>query len=175
MQRVMIIGQPGSGKSWLARELGRITALPVVHIDQIHWQAGWVERSRADKDRLCAEVHAREAWIFEGGHSRTWDERMARADTVIWLDRPVLARLWAVFWRSWRDFGQVRPDLPTGCPEQFDAAFYRYIWRTRVSGAQSIARLMAKVPATKAAHHLRNRAEVAAYLADQAGSLGASR
>ena len=49
MQRVMIVGQPGSGKSTLARRLGQLTGIPVVHIDTIHWQPGWVERSAAER------------------------------------------------------------------------------------------------------------------------------
>ena len=44
MKRVMIIGQPGSVKSTLARFLGERTGLPVVHIDKIHWKPGWNER-----------------------------------------------------------------------------------------------------------------------------------
>ena len=36
MKRVMIIGQPGAGKSVFARQLGQKTGLPVVHIDKIH-------------------------------------------------------------------------------------------------------------------------------------------
>lgn len=71
MQRVMIVGQPGSGKSTLARKLGQCTRLPVVHIDTIHWQPGWVERTWDEKTRLCLEVEARDNWIFEGGHSAT--------------------------------------------------------------------------------------------------------
>lgn len=73
----MIIGQPGSGKSTLARTLGDITGLPVVHIDTIHWMPGWQERPRTEKTRLCEEVHARDQWIFEGGHSITWPSRVA--------------------------------------------------------------------------------------------------
>lgn len=78
MQRVMIIGQPGSGKSRLAHALGQRTGLPVIHIDTIHWQPGWVERSFDEKTRLCREVEARDQWIFEGGHSATWDPCCSR-------------------------------------------------------------------------------------------------
>ncbi len=84
----MIIGQPGSGKSTLARRLGQALNLPVVHIDHIHWKSGWIDRQGPEKDRLCSEVHAREQWIFEGGRSNTWGERLERADTLVWLDVP---------------------------------------------------------------------------------------
>lgn len=79
MRRVMIIGQPGSGKSTLAREMGARTGLPVFHIDTIHWQPGWIERSTQEKTRLCNEVETKDQWIFEGGHSTTWDNRLAES------------------------------------------------------------------------------------------------
>lgn len=44
MQRVMIVGGPGSGKSTLTRSVGAKLKLPVFHMDQIHWQENWVER-----------------------------------------------------------------------------------------------------------------------------------
>jgi adenylate kinase family enzyme len=56
MDRIMIVGPPGSGKSTLARVLGERTGLPVLHIDKIHWQHGWIERSKAEKTRLCQEA-----------------------------------------------------------------------------------------------------------------------
>ncbi len=132
-KRIMIIGQPGSGKSTLARQLGEKLCLPVVHIDRIHWCAGWIERNGPDKDRLCSEVHARELWIFEGGRSSTWPERLSRADALIWLDFPFHVRAWRVFCRTLKYHGKSRPDLPEGCPEHFNREFALWIWNTRKS------------------------------------------
>lgn len=128
MQRVMIIGQPGSGKSTLARNLGLRTGLPVVHIDTIHWQPGWIERSRDEKTRLCYEVEARDCWIFEGGHSVTWENRMARADLLIWIDRSAPLRFWRVLLRTLLQRGRSRPDLPENCPELL-ANLPEFSWR----------------------------------------------
>ncbi len=166
MQRVMIVGQPGSGKSTLARELGEITRLPVVHIDHIHWKPGWVERSRAEKTAMCAAVHARAAWIFEGGHSVTWGERLARADTLIWLDLPLGRRSWRVLLRTLRHWGRSRPDLPEGCPERLDWAFVRWIWDTRHSGRAAIRRLYDAAPADKAKYRLSSGRQARAFLGD---------
>ncbi|MGL4238886.1 AAA family ATPase [Tabrizicola sp.] len=169
MQRVMIVGQPGSGKSTLARMLGDRTGLPVFHMDHIHWQAGWVERPRAEKIRLALEVEAQERWIFEGGLSSTYANRISRADTLIWLDLPVGLRLWRVVKRSVRYLGQVRPDLPEGCPERLGPEtlpFWRYIWRTRATARERIRALVAGAPSDLTVIHLCGRAEVRDFLRD---------
>jgi adenylate kinase family enzyme len=167
----MVVGQPGSGKSTFARRLGAATGLPVVHIDHIHYRSNWVERGRDEKDRLTREVHARDAWIFEGGHSRTWPERIARADTLVWLDVPVHLRLWRVTLRALYWFGHTRPDLPEGCREQLGPEFrdfIRYIWRTRATGRTKMAKLFAEAPPHVAAHRVRTRAEADALVANLA-------
>lgn len=171
MQRVMIVGQPGSGKSTLARALGSRTGLPVFHMDHIHWQPGWVERPRAEKIRLARAVEAQECWIFEGGLSATYENRLARADTVIWLDLPVGLRLWRVMKRTLRHFGQSRPDLPEGCPEgvhRETLPFWHYIWRTRTTGRRRIVALLAAALPEVTVIHLRRVSQVRAYLASLA-------
>lgn len=137
----MIIGQPGSGKSTLARALAGPLNLPVYHMDIIHWQTGWIARSGTDKDRLCAEVHSKENWIFEGGRSSMWSERLARADTLIWLDFPLTIRAYRVCRRTILHFGKSRPDLPEGCPERFSLEFTKWIWNTRNTGRDRMQKL----------------------------------
>lgn len=169
MQRIMIIGQPGSGKSTLARALGAKTGLPVVHIDHIHWQSGWVERSHPEKSRLCNQVEAGERWIFEGGHSATWENRATRADMIIWLDLPLGLRYRRVFWRTLRWLGQTRPDLPQGCREGLHRetlAFWHFIWRTRHKSRANMARLFARYAAEKPCHHLTSQRQIDAFVQD---------
>ena len=167
MKRVMIVGAPGSGKSTLARKLGELTGLPVYHMDQIHYQPGWVERNRAEKTLMTQEVHAKERWIFEGGHSATYQERFDRADTLIWLDLPVGLRFFRVFWRTIKQYGKSRPDLPEGCPERFNwetLDFWRFIWRTRQTSRLKILNLLQDVSVEKNILHFTQQHEVDSFI-----------
>lgn len=161
----MVVGQPGSGKSTFARMLGVATGLPVVHIDRIHWMDGWIPRDVAEKDRLTREVHARDAWIFEGGHSRSWPERLARADTLVWIDVGLTLRTWRILRRFALGHGRARPDLPEGCLERIDGEFLAYVWRTRRTARAAIAAIFADPPPHLALHRISTPAEARALVA----------
>lgn len=167
MQRVMIVGQPGSGKSTLARKLGECTGLPVIHIDTIHWQPGWVERSRDEKTRLCREVEAGDRWIFEGGHSATWDNRISRADLLIWIDRSTTLRFWRVLLRTLTSRGRSRPDLPENCPDRPGnlPEFFTFMWKTRKSARTKMKQLVAAAPSTCRVVCLRSNRQTRLFLA----------
>jgi adenylate kinase family enzyme len=127
MRRVLIIGPCGSGKSTLARELAPLMRLPLIHMDQLGWQAGWVETEKAEFHARLAEVVAQDTWLIEGNYGSTLTPRLARADTVIYLDFPIRLCLWRLAKRIVTHRGRSRPDMPEGCPERFDAAFFWYV------------------------------------------------
>ncbi len=159
----MVVGAPGSGKSTLAIRLGRITALPVFHMDHIHWLPGWIERVRDEKIAMAHAVEARAEWIFEGGLSSTYDNRAVRADLIVWLDLPLPLRLWRVTRRIATNYDQTRPDLTENCPERFSAEFYRYIVTSNRRTQARLARLAAE--AGKPLRHLTSPRAVRAWLA----------
>jgi len=128
MERIMIIGSPGSGKSTLAIKLGKKLNLPVVHLDKLFWNSGWVESSREELDEKIRAAMNMEKWIMDGNYSRTMEMRLERADGVIYLDLPRIVCLWSVLKRVVRNYGQVREDMPEGCPERLDVEFLRFVW-----------------------------------------------
>ena len=153
MKRVMIIGQPGAGKFHLARQMHDILHLPIYHMDWFDWLPDGTRRPDAERADLAREVHARDRWIFEGGHSATWPERLARADTVIWLDMPLGLRMW----RAMRPIGAAeRAARASERPEQTNQDFLAHVWRTRTRGRDRCAALWDRVgPEHKAFHFTR--------------------
>ena len=128
MERIMIIGCGGAGKSTLARQLGDKTGLPVIHLDKIFWRPGWEHISREEFDRLHHEVLLGDEWIMDGNFDRTMAERIRYCDTVIYLDFSRVACLMGVAKRILTTYGHVRPDMGEGCPERIDWEFLRWVW-----------------------------------------------
>ena len=128
MERIVIIGCGGAGKSTLARRLGEKLDIPVVHLDQLWWKPGWVESSREEFDAKLAVELAKPQWIMDGNFNRTIPERIARCDTLIYLDFNRVTCLMGVLKRVITTHGKVRPDMGEGCPERFDLEFLKWVW-----------------------------------------------
>lgn len=100
INRIMIIGGPGSGKSWLAQNLGERHGLPVYAVDDAVWDGHGVLRAPDDIDARVRQLADQDKWIIEGGNSRTYHERVQRADTIIRLAPPNWHRFYRVLRRD---------------------------------------------------------------------------
>ena len=166
MKRVMIVGAPGSGKSTLARMIGEKLDLPIHHMDHLHWKPDWEERDHEEKRLMALDIIATDTWVFEGGMSSTYKERLARADTMIWLDLHIGLRFWRVVWRTFRDHGKHRPDIAEGCFEGFHKEtipFWKWIWATRKKNRDRLQHLARESGSTRVVH-LKSRAEVQRFV-----------
>jgi adenylate kinase family enzyme len=88
MQRVSLVGVPGSGKTTVGRKLAASLGLPFVELDAIFHQPQWTELTRGDFRERVATAVAAPAWVVDGNYSVVRDLVWDRADTVVWLDLP---------------------------------------------------------------------------------------
>ena len=142
MERIMIVGCGGAGKSTLARLLGGKLNLPVVHLDKLFWRPGWEQISREEFDVLHREALAGEKWIIDGNFDRTMGERIRYCDTVIYLDFSRYACLLGVAKRIMTSYGKVRPDMGEGCPERIDWEFLKWVWNFNKNKREKIYSLL---------------------------------
>lgn len=133
MQRVLVLGSSGSGKSTFAIRLAGITGLPMISIDAVYWQPGWTGPDLATFSQQMTELAQSERWIMDGNYQShgAGELRRSRADTVFWFDLPRHVCMTGILTRIARSYGRVRPEMAPGCPERFDAEFFRYVWTYR--------------------------------------------
>jgi adenylate kinase family enzyme len=127
--RIAVIGSGGSGKSTFARQLGARLGLPVIHLDKLFWQPGWVEMPPPEWRAAQEKLVARESWIIDGNHEATLDVRLSRADTIVMLDYGRVRCLWRVFRRWQRYRNKPRYDRAAGCNERLNLGFLSWVWR----------------------------------------------
>jgi len=168
MNRMVIIGSSGSGKSSLAREVSRMTGVPVIHLDLMFWRADWKPAPVGEARERFTKVLRGEAWIVEGdflhGQSGPEGDRFERADTIVFLDLPRILCLWRVLIRIMKDRGRPRPDLPTGCCEGFDSGLVSWIWSYPSTERPNVLRVVNRYRAARTVHHLRSRSDVRSFL-----------
>lgn len=164
MERVMILGCGGAGKSTLALELGQLTGLPVVHLDQIFWSPGdWKHLENAEFDsRLICETE-KDRWIIDGNYNRTVPLRLERCDTVIFLDKPRLVCLLQWVKRVISNWGHARSDMAPGCAEWFDPEMVAWIWSFNKKNRKKYYEMLSNVQ-DKQVFILKNRRQVRAFL-----------
>lgn len=131
MERIIIIGSCGAGKSTLAISLAKKLELPLVHLDRIRFVGSWQERTREEFDEILLSELEKPRWIIDGNYNRTIPLRMRYCDTVVFLDFPRLVCLWGVVTRVIKYHGKTRPDMGDNCPERFDFEFLKFVWNFR--------------------------------------------
>ncbi len=164
MERILVIGCPGAGKSTLSRKLSEKCKLPLVHLDSLFWLPGWREREKAEFHGLLLDALRKPQWVIDGNYGRTLPLRLQYCDTVIFLDFSRWVCLHGVLQRVLINFGKVRPDMGEGCPERFDLEFLKYVWNFNKTGREKLfARLSAADPSV-AIVTLHNRRQVKKFL-----------
>jgi energy-coupling factor transporter ATP-binding protein EcfA2 len=104
-RRILILGRTGSGKTTLARELATAIGVPHVELDALYFGPDFSTVPLSVLRERTSAAIAGDRWITDGNKSAVRDLVWPRADTVIWLDYPLVVSLWRLGRRAlWRTF-----------------------------------------------------------------------
>lgn len=112
MEKIVIIGCCGGGKTTLAYQLSKKLSIEVYDLDDHFWHAGWVVTPDDRWQEIQHELVGRDRWIISGTYRSTLDIRIAAADTIIFLDLPLWLCFWRVVKRKVRNYCGLEKSLP---------------------------------------------------------------
>lgn len=159
MEKVIIIGCPGAGKSTFARKLKEKTGLPLFYLDMIWHKEDGTNISRDEFDGKIKEIMKKEQWILDGNYIRTLEMRLKECDTVFLLDYPLELCLEGASSR----IGKERPDMPW-VESEFDLEFRQFIVDFPKDSLPKIYELLKKYEKEKELHIFRKREDAEEYL-----------
>lgn len=89
MEKIVIIGNSGSGKTYIGRRLSDHFDYPLIHLDSLFWEPGGFNIRRSDEIVYAkiAKLRQTRSWIVEGVFGDLAKEFCTDADTLIWLDQ----------------------------------------------------------------------------------------
>jgi adenylate kinase family enzyme len=141
MERVLVLGRGGAGKSTLARAIGSLAGLQVHELDEYFWQQGLLPLDPAPWEEVQQRLAAGPAWVLDGdlGPYDSLAVRVRRADTVVLLDYGFLTCAWRAARRS---------------RERLD--FWLWVWHYRRRHLPLVLRALDAAAPAVTVHHLRS-------------------
>ena len=158
-KKIIVIGPSGAGKSYFSKQLAKITGLPLYHLDNIFWKEDKTHIPREEFDDKLLKILEQDKWIIDGDYSRTYEMRMQRADTIIFLDYPLEICLKGVESR----IGKPRPDIPWK-EDVFDPEFKQWIIDWFKNTKPWVYHLIEKYKGSKNIVIFKTREEVDSYI-----------
>jgi adenylate kinase family enzyme len=102
-QRIHIIGGPGSGKSYAARQLSQRFGIPAYDLDEMFWDRAasryGVRADTAERDTRLMAITQEERWIIEGVYYGWLRPSFERAERIFVLRPNVFLRDWRIIKR----------------------------------------------------------------------------
>jgi adenylate kinase family enzyme len=90
--------------------------------------------------------------------------RLARADTVVYLDLPRLVCLWNVVRRRFSSARRGRPDMADGLQDKLEPSFLAWIWNFPRTRRPVILAQLAALPPTTQVYRFRSRRQAQEFL-----------
>ena len=160
MNKIVVIGCPGSGKSYFSKQLAKSLNIPIYHLDMIWHKHDKTNITKEEFKDKVNEIIAKDCWIIDGNYQSTLEQRFQACDTIFLLDFPLDICLEGAMSR----IGKKLDDMPW-VEEEADSEFFDYIKAFPNDQLPYIYELLAKYD-NKEIIIFKNRIQLQNYLDD---------
>lgn len=167
MQKVIVIGCSGSGKTTFCLALKKATNLPLIHLDFAHHQNIWDRnpvKAKIQKQNHIQRLLQEPEWIIDGNYQRTLHMRAEAADTIIFLDYPWWLCMWRALKRRWMYRNAQRPDMPTTWKEKISWELLKEILTYQKNRRPRILEILNKLKSKKRVIVFHNSDEANSFI-----------
>jgi adenylate kinase family enzyme len=166
MKRVAVFGNTGGGKSTLARRLADLTRLPLYPLDMIQFRAGGGKVPHEGYLKAHADLLRQDEWIIDGfGCVASAWEWFSKADTLVYVDLPVITHGWWVTKRLLKGLFVPPEGWPGNSPLwRSTMNSYKVVWLCHRRLTPRYRQLVADAAASKRVHHVKSPAEITTFL-----------
>ena len=159
LQKVIVIGSPGAGKSTFSRKLRDVTGLPLYYLDMLWHKPDRTTISRQEFDAKLNDILMKYKWIIDGNYNRTLEIRLKYCDTVFLMDFPLDICLSGAESRV----GKEREDIPW-TETELDSEFKQFILDFSQESLPRIYQLIEKYGKDKSVYIFKSREEAEEYI-----------
>ncbi|WP_052495450.1 hypothetical protein, partial [Staphylococcus gallinarum] len=99
-KRIIIIGSPGSGKTFLSKKLNKKFKYPLYHLDDIYWKEDWVSIPDNVFQSKILDILKKDEFIIDGNYGDSIYLRAEKADTIIIMKTPLYLCLFRILKRT---------------------------------------------------------------------------
>lgn len=174
MERIVVVGSSGSGKTTFARRLATALGVPHLEMDSVFHRHGLADEAHDEFLPTLDEFTDAARWVVDGNYTShgTRDVVWPKADTFVWLDLPRRTAMSRVVRRTLRRV-LTREEIWPGVREPF-SNLYRldphrnivvWTWTRHAHVREKYEQALTDGSWEHATvHRLRSEAEVKAYL-----------
>ena len=157
-ERIIVIGPPGSGKTFFSEIIKDYFDGPMIHIDNVLWQNNLIPLSNEELQIQLNRIIQTDKWIIDGTYLKLLSARIKRASLIFYLDIPVDMCIESINVRRIKE-----PNIH-GC-EDYEG-FINYVKNYDIVNRPMIEKLLLERDYGKEIIRFKNREEVNSFISN---------
>lgn len=128
MNKIIILGNSGSGKSTFTSNLANKLHIDFLHLDPIVYKYSWDKPEFKEMEDKVSQLLTKDSWIIDGNFINNALERFNQCDTIFFLDINRFVCVRSVLKRHKQYKGKHRDSRSDFCDERITKNYLKWVF-----------------------------------------------